>query len=201
MTRVPLRPLARILEARRKGENPDAIEKENRRIRHEAMRDRMRLRAEGRLLVLAMMFFCAYAVIGARMGMLSASEPEEPRAQASGASIIASRADIVDRHGRILATNMSTHSLYAHPNQMIDPERAAPAVRARRQIYTKSILDFVRSDTQSLMSDLGSADKRKMDEYLTAVRDIEKRIELAESGQVQEVSSLFGAVPPPLPPQ
>ena len=125
MTRVPLRPLARILEARRKGENPDAIEKENRRIRHEAMRDRMRLRAEGRLLVLAMMFFCAYAVIGARMGMLSASEPEEPRAQASGASIIASRADIVDRHGRILATNMSTHSLYAHPNQMIDPERAA----------------------------------------------------------------------------
>ncbi|EBA09287.1 peptidoglycan D,D-transpeptidase FtsI family protein [Sagittula stellata] len=125
MTRVPLRPLARILEARRKGENPDAIEKENRRIRHEAMRDRMRLRAEGRLLVLAMMFFCAYGVIGARMGMLSASEPEEPRAQTSGASIIASRADIVDRHGRILATNMSTHSLYAHPNQMIDPERAA----------------------------------------------------------------------------
>ena len=66
-----------------------------------------------------------------------------------------------------------------------------PAVRARRQIYKKSILDFVRSDTQSLMSDLGSADKRKMDEYLTAVRDIEKRIELAESGQVQEVTPTF----------
>ncbi|WP_305970462.1 MULTISPECIES: penicillin-binding protein 2 [unclassified Mameliella] len=125
MTRIPLRPLARILEARQNGENPDAIERENRRLRHEEMRDRMRLRAEGRLLVLAMMFLCAYGVVGARMGMLSASEPEEPRAQASGASIIASRADIVDRKGRVLATNMSTHSLYAHPQQMIDPLRAA----------------------------------------------------------------------------
>ncbi|MBP0484261.1 peptidoglycan D,D-transpeptidase FtsI family protein [Sagittula salina] len=125
MTRIPLRPLARILDARKKGEDPDAIEKENRRLRHEEMRDRARLRAEGRLLVLAMMFFCAYAVIGARMGMLSASEPEEPRAQATGASIMASRADIVDRHGRVLATNMSTHSLYAHPQQMIEPGRAA----------------------------------------------------------------------------
>ncbi|SMX43407.1 peptidoglycan D,D-transpeptidase FtsI family protein [Maliponia aquimaris] len=125
MTRIPLRPLARILEARRNGENPDAIERENRRLRHEEMRDRMRLRAEGRLLVLALMFFCAYAVIGARMGMLSASEPEEPRAQATGASVITSRADIVDRQGRVLATNMSTHALYAHPRDMVNPLRAA----------------------------------------------------------------------------
>ena len=29
MIRTPLRPLARILEARQKGENPDAIEREN----------------------------------------------------------------------------------------------------------------------------------------------------------------------------
>jgi cell division protein FtsI (penicillin-binding protein 3) len=125
MTRIPLRPLARILDARAKGENPDAIERENLRLRHEKERDRARVRAEGRLLVLAVMFVCAYGVIGARMGMLSATEPEEPRARASGASIIASRADITDRHGRILATNMSTHSLYAHPQQMVEPERAA----------------------------------------------------------------------------
>ena len=35
MIRTPLRPLARILEARQKGENPDAIERENKRIRHD----------------------------------------------------------------------------------------------------------------------------------------------------------------------
>ena len=34
MTRIPLRPLARILDARTKGENPDAIERENLRLRH-----------------------------------------------------------------------------------------------------------------------------------------------------------------------
>lgn len=125
MIRTPLRPLAQILDARRKGENPDAIERENLRIRHEQMRDRARSRAEGRLLVMAVMFFCAFVVVGARMGTLAASEPEEPRAQASGASIIASRADIVDRQGRILATNMETFSLYAHPQQMVDPIRTA----------------------------------------------------------------------------
>ena len=125
MIRTPLRPLARILDARRKGENPDAIERENLRIRHEQMRDKARSRAEGRLLVMAVMFFCAFGVIGARMGTLAASEPEEPRAQATGASIIASRADIVDRQGRILATNMETFSLYAHPHQLVDPVRTA----------------------------------------------------------------------------
>ncbi|WP_226622791.1 peptidoglycan D,D-transpeptidase FtsI family protein [Alloyangia pacifica] len=123
--RIPLRPLARVLDARRRGENPDAIERENLRIRHEQMRDKARTRAEGRLLVLGLVFFCAFIVIGLRMGMLAQSQAEEPRAAASGASIIASRADIVDRHGRVLATNMETHSLYAHPHQMIEPVRAA----------------------------------------------------------------------------
>ncbi|MGC9370553.1 MAG: peptidoglycan D,D-transpeptidase FtsI family protein [Paracoccaceae bacterium] len=125
MIRTPLRPLARILEARARGENPDAIERENLRLRHEQMRDQARLRAEGRLLVLGAAFFCAFVVVGARMGLLAAAEPHEPRAAASTAPIVAQRADIVDRQGRILATNMATHSLYAQPPQMIDKERAA----------------------------------------------------------------------------
>ncbi|MDO6731384.1 penicillin-binding protein 2 [Marinovum sp. 2_MG-2023] len=125
MIRTPLRPLARILEARQKGENPDAIERENIRLRHEDMRDRLRVRAEQRLLLMGIMYFCAFLVIGARMGLLAASEPAEPRGASNGASIVAQRADIVDRKGRLLATNMETHSLYAHPQQMVDPVRAA----------------------------------------------------------------------------
>ena len=125
MIRTPLRPLARILEARTKGENPDAIERENIRLRHEAMRDRARLRAESRLMLLALTFVCAYGVIGFRMGHLAASEPSEPRAVAAGAQIRAQRADIVDRQGRILATNIETHSLYADLKHMLEPERAA----------------------------------------------------------------------------
>ena len=40
MTRRPLRPLARILAARRKGEDPDRIEAENLQQRMEELRDR-----------------------------------------------------------------------------------------------------------------------------------------------------------------
>ncbi len=125
MTRTPLRPLARILEARARGENPDAIERENLRLRHEAMRDRDRLRAEGRLLVVGVFFFCAFLLVGGRMGILASTEVEEPRAAVAGASILAQRADITDRNGRILATNLTTHALYAQPPQMVDPARAA----------------------------------------------------------------------------
>ncbi len=128
MIRTPLRPLARILSARHKGENPDVIERENIRLRHEEMRDRARLRAEGRLLVLGVFFFCAFSVIGGRMGILANTEPAEPRAGVAGADILATRADIVDRKGRILATNFETHSLYAQPQQMVEPERAATAL-------------------------------------------------------------------------
>ncbi len=130
MIRTPLRPLARILEARASGENPDAIERENLRIRHEQMRDKARTRAEGRLLILSVIFFCAFGVIGARMGVLAATEPSEPRAAAAGSIIQAQRADITDRHGRILATNFETHALYAQPLQMVDKERVAAELAA-----------------------------------------------------------------------
>jgi len=123
--RTPLRPLARVLSARSKGENPDAIERENLRLRHEEMRDSSRLRAEGRLLVLGLCFVSAFVVVGLKMGQVSATVPEEPRAEASGTPILAQRADIVDRNGRILATNRVTNSLYAQPQEMIDPVHAA----------------------------------------------------------------------------
>lgn len=123
--RTPLRPLARILKARSSGENPDTIERENLRLRHEEMRDTTRLRAEGRLLVLGLCFVSAFVVVGLRMGQVAASNPEEPRAVTTGTSILAQRADILDRNGRILATNRTTHSLYAQPQEMIDPLYAA----------------------------------------------------------------------------
>ncbi|VAV95216.1 Cell division protein FtsI [Peptidoglycan synthetase] [hydrothermal vent metagenome] len=125
MTRTPLRPLAKILEARINGENPDVIERENIRLRHAEMHDRTRRRAEGRLLVLGVMFFCAFVVIGVRMGMMANSAPAEPGPSAEGAAILAQRTDIVDRKGRILATNFDTYSLYAHPQKMVDPQNAA----------------------------------------------------------------------------
>jgi cell division protein FtsI (penicillin-binding protein 3) len=128
MIRTPLRPLARILEARARGENFDAIERENIRLRHEELRDKARARAEGRLLVLALFFICAFGLVGLRMGVLAASAPAEPRSAGSGAQILANRADITDRNGQLLATNLVTYSLYAQPRQMIDPAGSARAL-------------------------------------------------------------------------
>jgi cell division protein FtsI (penicillin-binding protein 3) len=127
--RTPLRPLARILQARQQGENPDVIERENLAKRHEVMRDRAKTRAEGRLLFLGLAFFVAFTTIGARMGMLAATDPMEPVTSAA-VEITAQRADITDRNGRILATNMLTHALYAQPKQMIDPARVATELAA-----------------------------------------------------------------------
>ncbi len=52
--------------------------------------------------------------------------------------------------------------------------------RARRMFYRRSILDAVSERTRALVGDLGPSDRRKMDEYLSSIREIERRIELAE---------------------
>jgi uncharacterized protein DUF1552 len=52
--------------------------------------------------------------------------------------------------------------------------------RALRQRTRKSILDFVREDAAGLSAKLGPTDRRKMDEYLAAVREVESRLERTE---------------------
>lgn len=130
MIRTPLRPLARILEARSNGENPDTIERENLRLRHEAMRDRAMARAKFRLGVLAASFAVAFIAIGGRMGLMASQTPVEPASETGSLTIQAGRADIVDRQGLILATNMLTHSLYVQTADLVDPLRVARELAA-----------------------------------------------------------------------
>jgi len=50
----------------------------------------------------------------------------------------------------------------------------------------KSVLDAVLADAETLRTNLGASDKRKLDEYLDSVRDVEKRIENAgKRGELQ----------------
>lgn len=56
-----------------------------------------------------------------------------------------------------------------------DPLESAES-RARREGDHLSILDFVLTDAKRLQRDLGYTDRQKMDEYLTAVREVETRI-------------------------
>jgi hypothetical protein len=56
-----------------------------------------------------------------------------------------------------------------------------PVDRLKRQRDETSILDYVLDDTRRLGAQLGPYDRGKIDEYLTSVREIERRIQLAEN--------------------
>lgn len=55
-----------------------------------------------------------------------------------------------------------------------------PAERKRMTQRSKSILDFLADDVSRVSADLGPNDRSKLSEYLDAVRDIERRIQIAE---------------------
>jgi len=57
----------------------------------------------------------------------------------------------------------------------------SPEARARQSKFRKSILDFVTEDTKKLQGDLGPTDRRKLDEYMSSIREIERQLEKAES--------------------
>ncbi len=58
--------------------------------------------------------------------------------------------------------------------------------KIRREKYRQSILDFVQEDAKRLQKTLGVKDKQKLEEYLFAVRDIERRLQNSEKLNTQE---------------
>jgi hypothetical protein len=57
----------------------------------------------------------------------------------------------------------------------------SPEARVREAKYRRSILDFVTADTKKLESGLGPTDRRKLDEYLSSIREVERQLEKAET--------------------
>ena len=69
-----------------------------------------------------------------------------------------------------------------------------PVKRAKLERYKRSVLDSVLADAKKLESSLGRDDKRKLDEYLYALRDIETRIQRTEAQSGTVTTSM--TVPP-----
>jgi hypothetical protein len=61
----------------------------------------------------------------------------------------------------------------------VPTENEGAQARARSDRRQKSVLDFVAEDARRLTHDLGASDRRKLDEYLTSVREVEQRISRA----------------------
>ena len=71
-----------------------------------------------------------------------------------------------------------------------DSDSTDPAVRLRRIQRDRSILDSVTEKAARLLADLGPTDQAKLTEYLEAIRDVERRIQLAEEQSSRELPTL-----------
>jgi hypothetical protein len=62
----------------------------------------------------------------------------------------------------------------------LDGSQIAEKDRQRRMAMKKSVLDAIRQDAGKLNDRLGANDRRKLDEYLSSVRELEQRIQRSE---------------------
>jgi hypothetical protein len=62
-----------------------------------------------------------------------------------------------------------------------------PAARLRQIKQKRSVLDFLAEDVERLSKEVGAGDRAKLTEYLEAVRDIERRIQIAEEQASREL--------------
>src|SRR5260370_1023396 len=68
--------------------------------------------------------------------------------------------------------------------------------RSKRERYNRSILDFVSEDARALQTRLGANDQRKLDEYMTSVRELEIRLARTEKDQATEADTVPGFAKP-----
>ena len=76
-------------------------------------------KARNRVIMTMTVFFGIYATIAGRLVYLGIQDPEASGGPAS--RVTASRPDIVDRNGEVLATDIKTASLFAEPRRVVDP--------------------------------------------------------------------------------
>ncbi|WP_417460270.1 peptidoglycan D,D-transpeptidase FtsI family protein [Kordiimonas sp.] len=84
--------------------------------------------ARNRLMVAVLLFFAAFVVMMIRTVELGLSTPEQTQVAARHIvvpPVTIARADILDRNGEVLATNLQSASLYANPQDIKDAHEAA----------------------------------------------------------------------------
>ena len=89
------------------------------------MKQSSKTRGDWRLILLMAGFCVCYAAVGLRMGLLAATEPEEPRLARADGQGRPVRGEIVDVNGNLLAANLPAWSLYAHPHEVKAPVQVA----------------------------------------------------------------------------
>ena len=121
--------------------------------------------------------------------------------------IHAQRADIVDRNGMVLATNIVTASLYAQPEDLIDPRRGGAGAgrdlprprrrRARGTVHRRAQVYLDRADDLARAAPAG-ARPRRAGAALRAARDpaLSERCGGGARARRRELRARGGATPP-----
>lgn len=105
--------------------------------------------ARNRLMVAVFLFAGAFMALGFRTIDLGLMQDVSLRSgpDRSLTPVIAARADITDRNGVVLATNLQTASLYADPHRVLEPEIAAARLAAvLPELSQSTVLEKLKSN-------------------------------------------------------
>jgi cell division protein FtsI (penicillin-binding protein 3) len=90
----------------------------------EGSRKRKTGQAKSRVALMILSFGVVYCIIGARLVEYGTARPDTVSSILPPDRLMASRPDIVDRNGALLATDIRTVSLFAEPNKIVDADDA-----------------------------------------------------------------------------
>ncbi|MGN7293359.1 peptidoglycan D,D-transpeptidase FtsI family protein [Rhizobium sp. SAFR-030] len=112
-------------------------------VNFEGVRKRKAGQARNRVGLIMFGFVCFYCVIGGRLAYYGMREPETTSSIMPADRLMASRPDILDRNGEVLATDIRTVSLFAEPHKIVDADEVIEKLRLvlpdldAKQIYNK----------------------------------------------------------------
>ena len=115
--------------------------------RFEGTRKKTGAQSRSRVTILIACFGIAYCIVGGRLVQYGIAAPDSVSSIGPADKLMASRPDIIDRNGELLATDIRTVSLYAEPHKIVDADEAVERLRTvlpeldGRAIYRKLVSD------------------------------------------------------------
>ncbi len=97
------------------------------------------------------------------------------------------------RSGAAISAERSPHKLYQRLFLQGKPDEVETAVEALRQ--GQSMLDFVDSQAHALSATLPAADRQRLDQYATSVRELEQRLHAAEAWEYRPKPKVAAPAP------
>ena len=123
----------------------------------------------GRVAIAMLCFGVAFAGLSARLVQYGMVEAADTSRAAAGLATLASRPDLLDRNGELLATDIRTASLFAEPRRIVDADEATEKLarvlpgldleRTRKRLSTNAGFVWLRRELtprqQAAIHDLG----------------------------------------------